>query len=73
MKQNELEQIIKYQKQTLDYLEKWLFEEVEKDKKPDFLKTEEELKAAEKELDYDYQADKKIEEDLISEEEKENL
>ena len=68
MKQNELEQIIKYQKQTLDYLEKWLFEEVEKDKKPDFLKTEEEL-AADEELDYDYQADKKLEEGLISEEE----
>ncbi|MEK6878268.1 MAG: hypothetical protein AABY22_01600 [Nanoarchaeota archaeon] len=32
MNQNELEQVIKYQKQTLEYLDKWLGEEIEKDK-----------------------------------------
>lgn len=37
MNQQELSQVIKYQKQTLDYLDKWLTEEIEKDKKSSIL------------------------------------
>lgn len=64
MKQEELEMIIKYQKQSLDYLYRWLAEEVEKDKKPEVFRTDEEAEAINRELDYDHEQQMKEEEGL---------
>ncbi|MEK6883664.1 MAG: hypothetical protein AABY22_28810 [Nanoarchaeota archaeon] len=74
---NELKAIKKYNQDLLTNLMTWIADEKEKlndllpqaaEEVPDFLKTEEELKDAEAELDFDKNADLKMEEDLTDEE-----